>query len=671
MRVRERTEALEAAIREQRAVEERMRLALRSASVGTWDWAIGTDRVVWDEFMHPLFGLRAGEFGGRYADFERLVHEDDRERVNAEVARTIAGGAEYDSEFRVRWPDGSEHLVGARGKVYRDEAGEPRQMTGVCWDQTRRHVAETRLHSALATLDQVAADLALPPHDFDEREATVHVGRFSLRQMITAGACLRALGRSSTSHEELARRVVSYLYERFLDSDDLPAFSLVRVFETRRLGQLDEPRRLAATRLAPTAPADTMCLTLVATAGDEPEWNDPLRSRDHLAIPLDDVDTVRRLPMLARLLDQLRLPAERVVRPDATPTLHGGVFHVEEARGSPHVPAQEFVEQHSIRSVIGFGGQLANGQLLAVLAFSRAPISPESARLFSHLGLSLRMAWQPLVDLPNKTAAQIVALDALLRNHERVVVAQEDVLRERAEQLRRANQELEQFASIASHDLQEPLRKIRDFAGLLDRERLSEDDQDYLDRMLRAVERMQLLIDDLLALSRVVRRGEPFVAIDLGRVLREVLQDLEARILKSQGVVEVGPLPVLDADPTQMRQLFQNLVGNALKYHPRGVPPRVEIQATPVEDPLTGERRWRIAVRDQGIGFDPRHAERIFQPFERLHGRGEYEGTGIGLAICRKIVDRHRGTLVAEGRPGQGATFTVTLPERPEPPANA
>lgn len=180
---------------------------------------------------------------------------------------------------------------------------------------------------------------------------------------------------------------------------------------------------------------------------------------------------------------------------------------------------------------------------------------------------------------------------------------------------------------------------------------------------------MQTLINDLLAFSRVTTKAQPFVPVDLARVAREVVTDLEVRIEQTGGSVEVGDLPSIDADPTQMRQLFQNLIGNALKFRRQETAPRVRVcgQRLPGQEqgpsgnaPVT--ERYQITVTDNGIGFDEKYLDCIFNVFQRLHGRGTYEGTGVGLAICRKIVERHGGSITARGTPGQGATFIVTLP---------
>ncbi|HEX4110189.1 MAG TPA: ATP-binding protein [Solirubrobacteraceae bacterium] len=257
-----------------------------------------------------------------------------------------------------------------------------------------------------------------------------------------------------------------------------------------------------------------------------------------------------------------------------------------------------------------------------------------------------------------RAAARVAHANAgLAAANEQLARANRD-LAQHADQLARTNAELEQFASIASHDLQEPLRKVRAFADQLSRneaDRLSAQGQDYLGRMGGAAERMQTLINDLLRFARLSTHGSAFADVDLDEVAHEAAAELELLVERTGGQVRIGPLPTIAADASQMRQLLVNLIGNGLKFHREDVPPVVHVSAELAAD------RVCVHVADNGIGFEPRFAERIFRVFERLHGRSEYPGTGIGLAICRKIVERHGGELTAHSTPGEGSTFTVTL----------
>jgi PAS domain S-box-containing protein len=249
----------------------------------------------------------------------------------------------------------------------------------------------------------------------------------------------------------------------------------------------------------------------------------------------------------------------------------------------------------------------------------------------------------------------------------------EEQLKLYSDKLERSNRELQDFAQVASHDLQEPLRKILSFGDRLKSkagDSLNEECQDCLQRMTSAAARMQTLIRDLMEFSRVDTKGQPFVTVDLGSIASEVSADLEARAEQTGGRIEIEALPAIDADPMQMRQLLQNLIGNALKYYRPGIPPVVRIYSRKLEamreefskDDALPLQTCEILVADNGIGFDEKYLDRIFTVFQRLHNKTEYEGTGVGLAICRKIVERHGGSITARSRPGEGATFVVTLP---------
>ena len=224
--------------------------------------------------------------------------------------------------------------------------------------------------------------------------------------------------------------------------------------------------------------------------------------------------------------------------------------------------------------------------------------------------------------------------------------------------LKNSNTELEQFSYTASHDLQEPLRKIQAFGEHLIETRSDSlgDDRLYLERMQNAAGRMRNLIQDLLAYSRVGTQGRTFVPVDLTKVAQEIISDLEVSIKEAKARVDLSPLPVIVADSLQMHQLLQNLISNALKFHRNDVSPVVKVYSE------VDEQNLKIIVKDNGIGFDQKYTDRIFTMFQRLHGRDTYEGTGVGLAIVRKIVERHEGKIVAESEVGAGASFSIIFP---------
>ena len=249
----------------------------------------------------------------------------------------------------------------------------------------------------------------------------------------------------------------------------------------------------------------------------------------------------------------------------------------------------------------------------------------------------------------------------LLRTIEDISISkQADIaLQVYAEKLVQSNRDLQEFAYIASHDLQEPLRKVLAFSNLLANiygDALDETGRDYMKRMESACQRMETLINDLLSFARVDTRARSDIDVNLNTVAQEVISDLENQIERTQGGVEIGNLPTIEADPTQMHQLLQNLISNALKFHPEGRPPLIKISAKINAD------SYQISFEDNGIGFDIQYLDRIFKPFERLNKRENYVGSGMGLAICRRIAERHGGKITATSTLGDGSTFIVTLP---------
>ena len=254
----------------------------------------------------------------------------------------------------------------------------------------------------------------------------------------------------------------------------------------------------------------------------------------------------------------------------------------------------------------------------------------------------------------------------LLKNYEKN-------LQQKIEELDRSNKELEEFTYIASHDLQEPLRKITAFSERLQERagnEIGQDGQLYLQRILAATQNMRNLIDTLLEFSRISRHNNPLETIDLNKIIKEVLTDLELKIEETNTTIQCSTLPLITSCHSQMKQLFTNLISNAIKFRKPDEPSTIKISSEKISDIEknkhhlnTGKLYYKIIVSDTGIGFEQEYAFKIFQIFQRLHGKAEYPGSGIGLAICKKIVDNNNGLIYAESSPGKGAEFSIILPQ--------
>ncbi|MHC1728674.1 MAG: ATP-binding protein [Syntrophobacteraceae bacterium] len=308
---------------------------------------------------------------------------------------------------------------------------------------------------------------------------------------------------------------------------------------------------------------------------------------------------------------------------------------------------------------------LANHTVLINRKGIEIPIDDSAAPIIDHKDniIGVVLVFRDVTERENALAEICRCRDDLeLRVRERTAELAEanEELVAYSKRLEVLNNELREFAFVASHDLREPLRKIQTFGNMLTRKYsgdLAAEGQDYVARMASAAKRMSDLLDSLLSYSRITSRPNPFQLINLTTIAQDVVNDMEFAIKKAGGRVEIGELPLIDADPVQIRQLLQNLISNSIKYRKDNEKPVIRIHGH------TAESMCEVCVEDNGIGFDEQYADRIFRPFQRLHRRDEnYEGTGIGLAICRKIVEHHGGSIRAESTPGEGATFIVQLP---------
>jgi PAS domain S-box-containing protein len=578
-----------------RDTARRLRLALEAGRMGTWEYDLPTGAVRWSPAVERMHGIPIGSFAGTFEAYQADLHPEDRDWVLETVRRNIEQGAEHQLLYRIVRPDGVVRWLEAFGTFVQDANGKPIRLTGVCSDVTER-VESEEARNALRIqrmLEGIGDAFAI----YDS-EWTILFANQAATSMIG----LRPADVIGKKAWDLVPEAV----------DTRAHQELARVLQTGQPATFEEPRQ-------------------------------PDRWLEIHAYPIPDIGiAVYSRDVTARRKDQAaqeRLARYGELRADVATALS----MQRDIRGMLEACCVAIVGKLRIDSatvwLVGDAGEAPAGYPLVV-----------TERL---VGVLTTVASQPL---PEDTREALASLgDAIAQGVERRKA--ELALEERARDLTRSNADLEQFAYVASHDLQEPLRMVASYVQLLERrykDKLDDNARDFIGFAVEGVTRMRRLIEDLLAYSRVGTRGQAPAPVGAAAAVATAQKNLERAIAESGAEITRDPLPEVLADEGQLVQVFQNLMGNAIKFR-RQEPPRVHI----------GVRRdggdWIFSVRDNGIGIEPEYFERIFVIFQRLNPREIYPGTGIGLAIAKKIVERHGGRIWVESAPGQGSTISFTL----------
>jgi len=671
---------------------ERMAFAQQVGSIGTFEWDLQRNINIWTPELEALYGLQPGEFGGNHASWLTWVHPEDKEQANASLQDAIHNTGVFETEFRIIRPDKQVRRLQAKGHVLYNEQQQPERMVGVNIDITERKEGEIQLARQAALL-QASYD-AFIVHDRQNRVLYWNHGATAMYGW--------------TEEEILGKTLYQVLNTQF----PIPLGALYELLETEPTweGELihtkrDGSRIVVASRWSRVEDPHTGEISYLEVNRDITEqkrtlehihflaeaskqlvtaktYQDALHSTAQSAVPtiadwcrvdlLDQGNLLERLtivypdisasapldPPLAQLAEKAIRTSKSILNPRISEQ------HLRELTRNEQ-EYQWLREQGAVSSmIVPFTVQNeAAGAITFVSAKAKRSYSEVDLAVAEELASRIALALEK-VRLLKQTQEFNARLEQLVLERTEELARSYEKLRQVNTELQQSNQELQEFAYVASHDLQEPLRKIQAFGNLLEEEYGSklEDGKAYLDRMRNAAGRMQRLINDLLTFSRVTTKAQPFTEVDLNEIAQDALDNLETRLEETRGKVEIEKLPTITADPSQMQQILQNLIGNALKFHKRDVPPRVKVYAEVSGDPPI----CKLYVEDNGIGFDEKYLDRIFTVFQRLHGRSEYEGTGIGLAVVRKIVERHGGIITAKSAHGEGATFIVMLPVHPK-----
>lgn len=643
--------------------KDQLDVAINAGRVGVAHWDVQQNIITWSREQEAIYGLEEGEFDGTMEHFIQFILPEDMPAIQEANEKAITEKTDYKVQFRIRRKDGAIRWVESRSRNLYNEAGELVYVTGTNTDITEQTEAARQLELREAQFRSTFENAAV---------GIAHVGLDGNWLAVNDRLC-QIVG---YTRDELLRSS----FQEITHPDDLHTDLeyLHDVLKGKRATYSLEKRYFHKN-------GALIWINLTVALMCHPDG-----SPAYFISVVEDISARKKAEEALRESEnRFRLIAETLPQ----------MVWMADANGKPEYSSKQWERYSGLPTL-----QPGNWQKILhpddqpmvaekwAAAWAKGEGFVYEARLRHHSG---QYRWHHCYAFPIRDAEGVIIkwLGADADIHDQKLFAEylEQKVAERTRELQQANSELlrsneylQQFAYVASHDLQEPLRKIQSFGDILEArygELVGEDGRTLLSRMQAASQRMSELVRDLLTYSQLTTRQRPFRSVSLRQVVDGVLSDQELRIRELAAQVELAPLPEIHGDEMQMQQLFGNLIGNALKYVLPGVRPHVAIACEPVafadipaevlhsslvspdahEDQHT-QTFYRISVTDNGIGFEEKYLDRIFQMFSRLVGKTQYEGSGMGLAICKRVVDNHHGYITAHSRPGEGSTFVIYLP---------
>ncbi len=604
--------------------QQRFKLATEGANAGIWDWKPGTNEVFYSKIWKQHVGYEDHELKSEFTTWEKLLHPDDSERMHRAVENYLKNPrGRFIEEFRMRHKNGTYRWIRNEAASLKNEQGNIVRMFGVHTDITEKKEAEEALKESEERHRLI----------FESVNDAIFICNENGRIVEINPAGCRIYGYSKDEFLELdPHKLLHEDWQHELD----------RFFKTCMAG-----KKYTSENVEYTSSGEIMHTQV---------YGSPLefKGQKHIMAVVRDITSLKNAQEdLEHSREQLQLITDLIpvlvsyLKPD-----HRYEFVNKGYENWFGTTAADVVGKHA-KDIIGEEAYQITKQDLDRV-FAGETVEYERMMPYKHG----KKRYTQTTFLPhkkgNKVEGAIVCVNDVTPLKEK-----QNELRKLLEELERSNKELEQFAYIASHDLQEPLRMVSSFLQLLERkynEKLDDDGREFIRYAVDGASRMKTLINDLLKFSRVGTRGKPFTNTIMNQVINQVLTNLSDTIKESGARFVLGKLPEIDADESQMVQLFQNLVSNAIKF--RGdKTPQISISAKENKKQVT------FTVSDNGIGIEPKFHERIFIIFKRLHTSDKYPGTGIGLAVCKKIVDRHHGTISLKSAPGKGTSFKIIIPK--------
>jgi PAS domain S-box-containing protein len=610
-----------------RRSEANLREAQRLAHLGNWESDLVAGTLWWSDEVYRIFGVKPEQFDGTREAFLEYIHPDDRARLKQALAEALEDKKPYSIEHRIVQPGGAVRVVHERGEVTFDQAGHPVRLFGTVQDITEHKKFEESLRNSEALYSSLVENI--PQFIFRKNME----GEFTFANQKFCAILGKPL-------EEIIGKTDFDFYPPELAEkyrqDDLDVIRSESLFET-----VEENRKPDGERIF---------VHVLKT---------PIRDARGIVVGVQGIFwDITEQKRAEELLRAERDHSARIIT--GTPAVICGI--APDGRTNFLNPAGERITGYSRGEVVGknwwsvfYPGDAYQQVEQLFEAFEKGDVRDYEMTLTTKHGDNRTISWNSINRFDESgRLIEVIGFGNDVTERRRA----ETKLHETLEELERSNRELEQFAYIASHDLQEPLRMVSSFTQMLARRyegKLDKDADEYISYAVDGARRMQKLLNDLLAYSRVTSKARPFEPTDCESVLEQTLGNLRLAIEDTGAVVTHDPLPTLPADETQLIQLFQNLLGNALKFRGDDCP-SVHVSAR------KRGPNWIFSVRDNGIGVAPEHYERIFQVFQRVRAKTDYPGTGIGLAICKKIVERHGGEIWVTSKPGKGTTFSFSLP---------
>jgi PAS domain S-box-containing protein len=630
-----------------RASLERLEFAQKAAKTGFWDWDIITGTLTWSPEFYELFGISPDQEAS-FDNWTAVLHPDDRDLAETKINRSIEEKIPLENEYRILLPDGEERWISALGDTHYDAAGKPLRMSGICIDITERKHVQELLQESEAKQKVTEAVEKERKRLFDVLD-TVPI----MVSLLTSDYHVAFANRSFRAEfgESKGRHCYEYCFGKTEPCEVCESFTVLKT---------GKPHRWEVTREDGT----------VIEARDFP-FTDIDGSPMILEMDVDVTEQRRAKESIEQLYNYARSLIEASLDPLVTISAEGRITDVNEATievtgvAREELIGSDFSQFFTVPEMARKGYQQV---------FEKGYVTNYPLTLRGKNGRLTDVLYNATLYRDNKGTVQGIFAAARdvteqkrverelqgYREHLEELVKERTIeLKKYADNLKRSNEDLERFAYISSHDLQEPLRNVVSFSQLLARRnegKLDASSSEYIGYIIEGGKRMQSLIQDLLEYSRVNTRGQAFQSVPCEDIVDHVLINLQTSIKESDALITVNPLPTVFADTTQLTLVFQNLLGNAIKFRRPEARPQIWISAE------KSDHEWTFSITDNGIGIDSQYYDKIFIIFQRLHGRNEYPGTGVGLAIVKRIIDRHGGHIWVESERGKGSTFYFTLP---------